>query len=305
MQVQLECRDRNRAFVENVAATQRKLQEKVEEVNELLKELEAPPAREKRAPRESILPERRTSHIPRETPEGMLEAIPEKAPLPKPGFSAERRSSLNFDEIQFPVPSEPEMAFPEPEPRVSMMQEPKEEDREDRFIEARKARRRRDSSAVSELLMEREPKRPIRKVFVEEEAEEEVVESPVDEESLDFRFSKVSQKAADLARKQMEKQTEEERHEKREKEEKREKKERIRKRKERDVDPVDADVDGDIIMNDAQPEAQDMPHSPPRKVEKKTPRDVSTEKTKLNSSTAIRKALGPSKSFPRYRSLQC
>lgn len=45
MQVQLDERDRNRAFVDNVANTQKKLQEKVAEFNELLRALEMPQKR--------------------------------------------------------------------------------------------------------------------------------------------------------------------------------------------------------------------------------------------------------------------
>lgn len=45
MQVQLDERDKNRAFADTVAVTQKKLQEKVAEVNELLRELEMPKER--------------------------------------------------------------------------------------------------------------------------------------------------------------------------------------------------------------------------------------------------------------------
>ncbi|TGZ80388.1 hypothetical protein EX30DRAFT_58566 [Ascodesmis nigricans] len=193
MQVQLDERDKNRAFADTVAVTQKKLQEKVAEVNELLRELEMPKERaERKAKQTAVLESRlmRESYVPGEMPPGMLPSISEDARSRRNSIPSEPRriSSLNFDEIQLP-PQQPQIYT---DPSLS----DNDSDEGENFLETRRPRRRRDSVAVTDL----EPrKQPPRQKFVEPESSPDL-SPPTVEDELDFRFSKVAQRSASNAR---------------------------------------------------------------------------------------------------------
>ncbi|KAI5784582.1 hypothetical protein EDC01DRAFT_201059 [Geopyxis carbonaria] len=206
LQVQLNRRDKNRQIVENVQAVRKKMLDKAAEFIQLAEELDNPggsPAQKAGEDDSPIMESRlmRDSYIPGELPEGYLPAISEDTRSRRSSLhdAHRRRSSFNFDEIQLP-PQLPDFFAPsdsDPEP---------ENDFPISYVESRRpTRRRRISSHAQEPelpvkeAISCDPTKPIRR-FTELDQSPVALSSP----ELEYRFSKVSERAANTARLQME-----------------------------------------------------------------------------------------------------
>ncbi|KAF8248313.1 hypothetical protein K440DRAFT_257630 [Wilcoxina mikolae CBS 423.85] len=214
LEVELARRDQERKTLQKNQATQKKLEEKMAEVGLLLRELNQPctPLAKCSTPPDDdsspYLESRllRDSYIPGEGLEGYMPAIEEEAQSRRCSMNSERRrSTLNFADIELPPPA------PESYEPVSDDDNDNDPPPPMNNVESR-PRRRRDSDLVRQHTSIPEPvpepmksvptlavPKPPKRKFAEKDLET----SPISPD-LDFRFSKLSARAAEAAKRQME-----------------------------------------------------------------------------------------------------
>ncbi|KAF8544067.1 hypothetical protein BDD12DRAFT_817793 [Trichophaea hybrida] len=212
LEVELARRDQERKTLQKNQATQKKLEEKMAEVGLLLKELNQPctPLAKCSTPPDDdsspYLESRllRDSYIPGEGLEGYMPAIEEEVQSRRSSMNSERRrSTLNFADI--------ELLPPAPEPYEPISDDDDDPPPSMNNVGSR-PRRRRESDLIRQHTLIPEsvpepmksvptltvPKPPKRKF-----AEKDLESSPISPD-LDFRFSKLSARAAEAAKRQME-----------------------------------------------------------------------------------------------------